>query len=66
MHHEIIVNHHACALFEKAISVRDAATIRDVSSPYVEPLSSVVSQMQSDSDPHKARTEGYFSFCAVK
>jgi|SRR5215471_13602399 len=66
MHHEFVVNHYACALFHKAISVRNAATIWDVASLRIEPLGGVVSRVQSDSDAYNTRTVGYFRFCAVK
>jgi hypothetical protein len=66
MHYEVIIKHYACALFHKAISVRNAATIRDVASLRIEPLSGVVPRMQSDCDAYNTRTAGCFSFCAVK
>ena len=52
MQYEIIVKHHACALFHKAISIGDAATVRDEASLSIEPLSSVVPRMQSDCDAY--------------
>jgi hypothetical protein len=66
MHYEVIIKQHACALLHKAISVRNAAPIRDVASLRIEPLSSVVARMQSDSDSYSARTAGCFTFCAVE
>jgi hypothetical protein len=52
MHHEVIVKHHGCALFHKAFSVSNAASIWDVATLHIEPLGDVVPRMQSDSDPH--------------
>jgi len=66
MHHEVIVKHHACALFHKAFSVSNAASIWDVAALHIEPLRGVVAWMQSNSDPHNPRTPGYFRFCAVQ
>ena len=66
MHYEVIVKHYACALFHKAISVRNAASIRNVATLHIEPLGSVVPRMQSDSDAYNTRTAGCFTFCAVK
>jgi hypothetical protein len=66
MHYEVIVEHYACALFHEAISVRNAASIRDVAPLRIEPLSGVVPRMQSDCDAYNTRTAGCFTFCAVK
>ena len=66
MHHEVIVKHHGCALFHKAFSVRNAASIWDVATLHIEPLGGVVARMQSDSDPYNTRTPGCFRFCAVQ
>lgn len=66
MHYEVIVNHYACALFHKAILVRNAASVRDVATLRIEPLGGVVPWMQSDSDAYNPRTAGCFTFCAVQ
>src|ERR1700757_3517930 len=66
MHHEVIVKHHAGALFHKASPVSNAASIWDVATLDIEPLGGVVAGMQSDSDPHNARTLAHFRFCAVQ
>src|SRR5580692_1466881 len=66
MHHEVIVKHHGCALFHKAFSVSNAASIWDVATLHIEPLGGVVARMQSDSDPYNTRTPGCFRFCAVQ
>src|SRR5580658_1694036 len=66
MHHEVIVERHACALFDKAFSVSNAASIWDIATLHIEPLGGVVPRMQSDSDPHNTRTPGHFRFCAVQ
>ena len=52
MHYEVIVEHHGCALFHKAFSVSNAASIWDVATLHIEPLGGVVARMQSDSDPY--------------
>jgi hypothetical protein len=66
MHYEVVVKHYACALFHKAISVRNAASIRKVATLHIEPLGGVVSWMQSYSDAHNTGTAGCFTFCAVQ
>src|SRR5256885_15685332 len=66
MHYEVIIKHYACALFHKAIAVRDAAPVKDIASPRIEPLSGVVPRMQSDCDTDNNRTPGYFRFCAIQ
>jgi hypothetical protein len=66
MQYEVIIQHYACALFHKAVSVRDAATIRDVAPLHLEPLTGIVPRMQSDCDAYNTRTAGGFNFCAIK
>ena len=66
MHYEVIVKHYACALFHKAISACNAASIRNVATLHIEPLGGIVPRMQSDSDAYNTRTAGCFTFCAVK
>jgi hypothetical protein len=66
MHYEVIVEHYACTLVHEAISVRNAASIRDVAPLRIEPLSGVVPRMQSYCDAYNIRTPGCFTFCAVE
>jgi hypothetical protein len=66
MQYEVIFEHYACALFQKAVSVRNAASIWDVAPLRIEPVSVVVPRMQSDCDAYNNRTAGCFTFCAVK
>jgi hypothetical protein len=66
MDYEVIIKHYACALLHKAISVRNAATIWNVASLRIEPLSGVVPRMQPNCDTDNTRTASCFSFCAVK
>jgi hypothetical protein len=66
MHDEVIIEHHARALLQKATSVHDAATIWDVASLCIKPLSGVVARMQSNCDTNTTGIAGCFRFCAVK
>ena len=66
MHYEVFIEYYAFTLFHKAISVSNAASIRDEATLRIEPLSGVVLRMQSHCDAYNAGTALCFTFCAIK